>query len=788
MVMLNQGHYRASTGSSSTSKKKTTSSSSSSNSTLRVGSRGEDVKVLQRKLGITADGIFGNQTASAVKSYQRKNGLSADGIVGKNTWGKLNSTSTPKNVTREAPYVAPKPKPKPKPTTNARQELLGIKPTTVIQPKPVTPKKPPVNTVMRQKPTTISARDSFLLGMGGKEQKIAPVNLTPRQQLLTGATNVPRVTMQPKSPTSKPTPTASIMPVGKPTPISVPSSKPTTSTTNRPTAPLKNVPQGQGTTRSIMPVTSSAPSPVAQTPNYTNQINSVQQQYQGVQNQVKQQQQKLDTNYQNTVNQYKQQNQQATNQYNQQKSQYATQQNQAQNNYQNQLNQIQQQGQSLTNNYNQQMSQANQQGQQIRDSYNNSEARTNNENMMNATIDDIASKYGFDFSREYANRQAETQAQAKRNAYNDSIRKNETQNEELLQQIDNNVRESNTALDHSYFQQMLGQQQSQVNSGINGGIAADQNLRLAMSKQGQLADVYKDANLGRMQENNRFTNESTRLSEALSLVEQQKMAQSEQLFQNLRMQGYDILGQDKNWARQLDRDARSDMQFDLGQNENSIDRLRDNYEFDYGMNRQTSRDTRSDFESDRGFNYQQGRDAYEDYTDLLDRNRQTSRDSRSDYEFDTGMNRQTGRDARGDMEFDLNRMTDQEKFAWNKLMDEAGLTGMFNGQKTWQRQLQEAELALSRQRASNPGGGSRSTYSVPKQTQATTNQLVNEFRNSIPSKNQKLDNYYTSSENTLKKANETYQNRPYVNSIFKPVSPYDNPALDPYQKLRLLRG
>lgn len=53
--------------------------------TLRVGTRGEDVKALQRKLGITADGIFGNQTAKAVRSYQSKHGLSADSIAGKNT-------------------------------------------------------------------------------------------------------------------------------------------------------------------------------------------------------------------------------------------------------------------------------------------------------------------------------------------------------------------------------------------------------------------------------------------------------------------------------------------------------------------------------------------------------------------------------------------------------------------------------------------------------------------------------------------------------------------------------
>jgi hypothetical protein len=63
------------------------------NPTLRQGSRGEDVRSLQRRLGINADGIFGPQTAAAVRDFQTKTGLSADSIVGKNTWSALNAES-----------------------------------------------------------------------------------------------------------------------------------------------------------------------------------------------------------------------------------------------------------------------------------------------------------------------------------------------------------------------------------------------------------------------------------------------------------------------------------------------------------------------------------------------------------------------------------------------------------------------------------------------------------------------------------------------------------------------
>src|SRR5829696_5119070 len=58
--------------------------------TLKKGSGyAEDVRYLQKLLGITVDGVFGTETEKAVKKAQRENGLAADGIVGPYTWAAL---------------------------------------------------------------------------------------------------------------------------------------------------------------------------------------------------------------------------------------------------------------------------------------------------------------------------------------------------------------------------------------------------------------------------------------------------------------------------------------------------------------------------------------------------------------------------------------------------------------------------------------------------------------------------------------------------------------------------
>jgi len=63
-------------------------------STIRKGSKGQDVIILQTKLkelgyNIIIDGDFGKATDFIVRQFQLNNNLDSDGIVGKNTWNAL---------------------------------------------------------------------------------------------------------------------------------------------------------------------------------------------------------------------------------------------------------------------------------------------------------------------------------------------------------------------------------------------------------------------------------------------------------------------------------------------------------------------------------------------------------------------------------------------------------------------------------------------------------------------------------------------------------------------------
>lgn len=82
-----------------------TASKSTSTATIRtlwLGHRGGLVKQVQRKVGVSADGVYGPRTKAAVKRWQKRHGLVADGVVGPRTAAKMGLRATSTRSSKKA--------------------------------------------------------------------------------------------------------------------------------------------------------------------------------------------------------------------------------------------------------------------------------------------------------------------------------------------------------------------------------------------------------------------------------------------------------------------------------------------------------------------------------------------------------------------------------------------------------------------------------------------------------------------------------------------------------------
>lgn len=164
--------------------------------------------------------------------------------------------------------------------------------------------------------------------------------------------------------------------------------------------------------------------------------------------------------------------------------------------------------------------------------------------IQDATLADVAKKYGIDLSQGYANSQAaaqfkgqqdslnnslsldkadyNTQLQALLNSYNqqqDSINQESTQNQNLnaqnLKAIADTLNSGLASTDQSYFLKGLDNAQQLENNGINAGLASDSNLRLAMNKQNAVGALDNTASQQKGAESNRYSQQVTALANAL---------------------------------------------------------------------------------------------------------------------------------------------------------------------------------------------------------------------------------------------------------------------------------
>lgn len=299
----------------------------------------------------------------------------------------------------------------------------------------------------------------------------------------------------------------------------------------------------------------------------------------------------------------------------------------------------------INQNYQNSVNQSNQ-------NYQNSQAAQDASKWQNATISDIAAKYGFNYSPEYAKQQAEAEAQALRNANADAQRRNESNKKLGLSDIDNNLMNMAEALDRNYFQQFLQQQQNQVGSGLNGGIASDQDLRLQMNRQAEMGASYRDANQGRMRINENFSLEDLRLAEQMGLIDQQALARADSLYNDRLQQGFQNLQSERGFYTDLDQ-----QQWNRSQTE--IDRALQMYGIDTNQANWLTE-----------FNYGKGRDSVADQRDARDYNYQLGRDKVGDKRWADEFNYNKGRDQVADSQwnrqFDYGKQIDTRDQAWRE--------------------------------------------------------------------------------------------------------------------------
>ena len=110
--------------------------------TLKLGSKGNEVKVLQAKLGLAADGDFGPGTEAKLKAWQAANGMAADGIAGPETLAKLGITESVALAASAAPTAIPA-------SAFKLDKLKGHVPDAVIAQIPDTAAKFGITNVLR---------------------------------------------------------------------------------------------------------------------------------------------------------------------------------------------------------------------------------------------------------------------------------------------------------------------------------------------------------------------------------------------------------------------------------------------------------------------------------------------------------------------------------------------------------------------------------------------------------------------------------------------------------------
>lgn len=429
--------------------------------------------------------------------------------------------------------------------------------------------------------------------------------------------------------------------------------------------------------------------------------------------------------------------------------------------------------------YDRTQAQNKQQQDKFRSEYENSQAKQDASKWAGATIDDIAKKYGFDYSRDYAKQQAEAEAQALRNANQDAQRRNESNKKTGTAAIDNNLMNMAEGLDRNYFQQMMAQQQGQVNSGLNGGIASDQDLRLQMNRQAEMGASYRDANLGKMKINENFNLDDLRLAEQMGLIDQQSLAREDSLYNDRMQQGFGNLMTEREMANARDQQQWSQMFSEVGRLDGLDQNMwgRSQAEIDRAM--QQKRYSVQDSQWNKQFDYTAGQDAIDNrqWEDQFSYGKQ--RDGVADKQWQSTFDYGKTRDGVADRQW-------ADEFNYGKQRD-------LVGDAQWEKQFNEdvrqfgMQYALQKQAASYRGGGGGGSTGGSSSRSSSQTPLAKSYSSYQSDKSRSpqtaSDKHYMGRQNQLDQVYGTIAKSKGVN---KATLPYSNDLSARIAKQRIM--
>ncbi|GAB4471307.1 MAG: peptidoglycan-binding protein [Elainellaceae cyanobacterium] len=141
------------------------SSSTGTSSLLQVGDAGPAVTALQQRLAVagyyqgTVDGTFGPQTEAAVLAFQQARGLTVDGIAGPATLAAL--TTTPPAIAQTSP-----------PATSPSNPQVSTQPAS---PQPIVSAPPPVQPAPAEQPGLVTTAPPGIVDPASPTVSVPPI-------------------------------------------------------------------------------------------------------------------------------------------------------------------------------------------------------------------------------------------------------------------------------------------------------------------------------------------------------------------------------------------------------------------------------------------------------------------------------------------------------------------------------------------------------------------------------------------------------------------------------------